>query len=166
MKILTYPDVFKLLEDEVIRVDLDERVFVGKDTQKGIVETDHALKDRSFRDNYIEARPDFATTRDVSLHSVINPSLYHTIRGQYVCRRGEIEKIRLLESIGSTDKNIWALVELSDEMIAAGFHLVGQNLINIKDRPLKEILITNTDHSVSKVPNDHHVAKLYFVAMI
>jgi hypothetical protein len=165
MKTLTYPDVFTLIDAEVIGIDLDDRVFVGKDTQQGIVETDHAMKDRCLRDNYIEARPDFATTRSMKLHSVIRPSLYHTIRGQYVCRKGEIEKIQLLESVTCADKNIWALIELSDEMVAAGFSLIGQNLINIKDRPLKEILITNTDHSTSKVPNDHHVVNLYLVTM-
>jgi hypothetical protein len=165
MKILSYPDLFRFFEQDAVSIDFDEKVFKDKAPAQ-VIEMDHALKDRCLDGNFIDSKADFTACRAIKLHSLITPSLYHTIKGQQVCKRGAIETIPMLETVSVSDKSLFGFIELSKEMVDAGFSLVGGNLINLRDNPLSEVLVVNTKHWLAKVPNDSHILNLYFVLML
>jgi hypothetical protein len=165
MKILNYPELFRFFEQEGVSIDFDEKVFQDKNPAQ-VIGLDHALKDRSLNGNFIDSKSDFSACRSIKLHSLITPSLYHTIKGQQVCKKGVIETIPLLETVSTNEKSLFGFVELSKEMVDAGFSLVGGNMINLRDNPLKEILVVNTKKWLARVPNDSHILNLYFVLML
>lgn len=164
MKILTYPEVFRLFGNDTLSIDFDERIFIGKQP-KDIVEMDQLLKDRSLQGNFIEESETFHSFRELRLHTIVQPSLWNTVKGSFVCKKGEIVRLPILERVTTKDKTLFAFVELSQTMLDQGFTLVGGGLINLYGQPPKDVTIVNTDKFLSKVPNDAHVLNLYLVSM-
>jgi hypothetical protein len=164
MKILNYNEVFRLFNNETLSIDFDERIFLNK-IPRDIVEMDQVLKDRSLQGNFITETENFAKMRELRLHNIVTPSLWHTVKGAFVCKKGEIVKLPILERVTTKDKTLFAFVELSAEMVELGFTMVGGGLINLMGQPLKDVTIVNTEKFLSKIPNDTHVVNLYLVSM-
>jgi len=164
MKILYYPEVFRLFENDTITIDLDERVFANKSPMQ-VLELDQRMKEAVLNENYLSTQPEFQSSREIKLHSSVKPSLYHTFRGSHLCCRHRIEKIPLLQKISTSDKTLFAFVELSDELVKLGFSLVNGGLVNMKTHPVDSLLIVNTERWLTGIPDDTHVGNLYFVSM-
>lgn len=160
MRVLNYAEVFDLFNKEALTIDFDDKIYAGKTPQE-IVTLDFELRDRSFNGNLSADKPEFANGRFVKLHSMIVPNIYHTFRGGHVCVRGRIERIPLVESISSKDRNIFGIIELSAEMTDRGFTLVESSLVNINNRAVRSALVVNTDRWAT-IPDSAHIINMCF----
>ena len=164
MRFLSYPEIFELFQREILTVDLDEKIFDGMDT-KGVIDLDQQMKDRMFQGNFLEWKNDVHAKRDLLIHTSFSSSVWKTMFGKYVVTRGEIFSIPTLERVRSSDPNIMAFVDISDELYEKGFRLANGGLTDIHRRQFASVDITNVEKNANLIPNDHFVASLRMVTI-
>jgi hypothetical protein len=164
MRFLKYPEILDLFEKEILSIDLDERIFEGMSTSD-IINLDYQMKDRMLQENFLKWSESIHAKKDMLLHTSFSNSLWSTFLGKFAINRGEIFCVPLLERIFSKDSNIMGFLEIKEEFYNKGFRFCNGGLINLSDRALQSIEITNVKKSVSLIPNDTNIATLKIVAI-
>ena len=159
-----YPAVIQSLREDRVSIDFREEIFtVNGELQ--IAELDHEMMNRCFCNEINEPSSRFNSMREIHLHSFIVESLWHTLRGKFVCVKRTVERIKLAEKIKCFDANSFISVSLPKKMVDEGFSLVSPCMIP-PENELSEIrIVYDGPKYYGSIENDQHVANVLIISM-